>query len=106
LVPERAGVYAICTRGTRFTQGLLGRLYNAVYVGQAVDLRHRFLDHARRPGRELQRAHNAFQILDFYFMTASLDELNYLEGLLIDCLGPSANQQAGIRARIGQPIAL
>jgi len=101
-----AGVYAICTPGTQLSQGLLAKLYNAVYVGQAVDLRSRFLDHARQPGRELQRARNAFRILDFHYMTASLDDLNELEGLLIDCLGPSANQQAGIRARIGQPIAL
>jgi hypothetical protein len=101
-----SGVYAICTPGTQLTQGLLGKLYNAVYVGQAVDLRQRFLDHARNPGRELQRACNAFRVLDFHYMTAPLGEIDYLEELLIECLGPSANQQRGIQARIGQPVAI
>src|SRR5262245_52280465 len=65
-VPPEPGVYAICTAGSQLTEGLLSKLYNAVYVGQAVDLRQRFLKHATRPGRELQRAVNAFSILDFF----------------------------------------
>ena len=106
-VPERSRhLRDLHTRHACLPRSLLGKLYNAVDVGQAIDLRQRFLAHARSPGRELQRAHNAFQVLDFYFMTASLEDLNQLEALLIECLGPSANQRAGIAARIGEPIAL
>jgi hypothetical protein len=103
LVTEQSGVYAICTPGLAANAGLFGVLYNAVYVGQSRDLRRRFLEHCRSPARELQSALNCFRVLEFWFAAASLEELDSLEQLLIECLGPPANQRVGITARLGPP---
>jgi excinuclease UvrABC nuclease subunit len=105
-VPRRPGVYAICTTGTRFSRGLFSKLYNAVYVGQAENLRRRFLDHCQRPERELRSVIDCFSDLDYWFAPTDISEISQMETVLIDCLGPSANRQRGISARVGPPQEL
>lgn len=102
-VPAQAGVYVICTPGLAADAGLFGVLYNAIYVGQSRDLRKRFLQHCRSPGRELATALNCFRVLEFWSACVDSSQLDGMEALLIECLGPPANQQAGIRATLGAP---
>lgn len=103
MVPEQSGVYVICSPGLSASAGLFGLLYNALYVGQATDLHSRFLQHRRTPGREIARMINCFRSLDFWYTPAPEEDLNSVEATLIECLGPPANQQAGIRVRVGTP---
>lgn len=105
-VPEAAGVYALCTPGLLGEAGLLGELYNTVYVGRAADLRRRFLEHSRYPGLEISRAIRCFASLDYWYATANLDEIDDFESDLISCLGPSANQRGGIQAQIGTGVRI
>jgi hypothetical protein len=101
-VPEDSGIYMLGSRCA--ATGLPDPLYNALYVGQASNLRNRFLQHLRRPSPEVGRAAICFAGLDFWFMRSDEDSLNRLEAMLIECLGPSANRQAGITARLGPPV--
>lgn len=105
-VPEASGVYALCTAGVGASTGLFADLYNAIYVGQARNLRQRFMQHCRRPSRELQRAILCFRSLDFWFVQVSPGHTDATEALLIECLGPSANLRAGVKVEIGAPVSL
>lgn len=106
LVPKEPGVYAICTPGWRMASGLFAHLYNAVYVGKAKDLHARFLQHCQRPEREIRSLTECFPDLEYWFAPMRAGELDVVETLLIDCLGPPANRQRGIAARIGRPVSL
>lgn len=100
-VPAKSGVYAICAHAaiTPVAAGLLTRLYNAIYVGKATNLRNRFDNHCRGYG-DVRPARLVFRKLDFWY--AETDELA-LEQLLLDTLGPPANRIDSIAARIGAP---
>lgn len=99
-VPITRGVYVFCARPytdpteDQKQRSLLRHLLNAVYVGQAVNLRKRFDDHYRKPMPPMRDLRGCFRgTLEFWFTSAdSLEELCLLEGLLIDCLGPTANR--------------
>ena len=84
---------------------LLRTLVNAVYVGQAMNLRQRFDDHLRAPMDPMVAARAVFSTtLEFWFTRASSDEeMCQLESLLIECLGPPANRQSGptLKATLG-----
>lgn len=102
-VPVTSGIYAICTPAMREGDGLAGRLYNVLYVGQAISLRNRFLQHSRNPARELRRALSCFDYLDYWFCEVDAILLNQAERRLISVFGPSVNIQGGIRGVIGEP---
>lgn len=101
-VPLSPGIYAICTKPPM--PALPSGLYNVVYVGKAVVLRQRFLNHCQRPAPDLARAKETFgPMLDYWFMTAEAEKVASLESRLIDCLGPAANLKRGIIAVLGAP---
>lgn len=101
-VPTSAGVYLICASA----RILLGRgaagLYNAVYVGQARDLRRRFREHLRGYGN-VPKARMTFRRLDYWYISASPSDLDRIEQAFLDALGPSANDR-NVRARIGEGV--
>ena len=107
-VPTRPGVYMICAsaKDGLATAGsadrLYKKLYNAVYVGQAVNLRRRFAQHVRGYGN-VRKARAIFRRLDYWHTTTPKTELNALEQCLIDVLGPAANDRT-VTARIGDPV--
>src|SRR3954451_9400155 len=76
LVPEASGIYMLGTLPA--ASALPDRLYNAVYVGQARNLRNRFLQHLHSPGPEVLRAGLCFRHLDFWFMRAEQTSLDHI----------------------------
>jgi excinuclease UvrABC nuclease subunit len=101
-VPTEGGVYVFCAKPMSASfntaqRHLLRTLLNAVYVGQAVNLRQRFDDHLRAPMDPMRAARAVFSTtLEFWFTRASsTEEMCELESLLIECLGPPANRQRG-----------
>ena len=100
-VPEDYGVYVFCAKpcsaeaaGPRH---LLRALLNAVYVGQATNLRQRYDDHWKHPMDPMHAVRSCFSnTLEFWYTTLeSQEELCKVESTLIECLGPSANRQKG-----------
>ena len=107
-IPASAGVYAICSRAPKMGDGLLGRLYNVLYVGRAKGaggLRSRFLAHCHRPSSQLEKAKACFGAnLDYWYLEVDEAEVASYESRLIACLGPTVNLMGGaITARIGNP---
>ena len=112
-VPECGGVYVFCARpNTKDIQDpkhLLRTLFNAVYVGQAKNLRTRFESHWRNPMIPMEAVRDCFSHnLEFWFIKLdSPEELCKVERILIECLGPVANRQAGPGLKgklgVGQP---
>jgi hypothetical protein len=100
-VPTEPGIYLIGASATKDDGEPFSTLYNAIYVGQSTNLQARFLQHIRTPQDPLRLARSCFPILDYWFLEVDASELDSLEAVLIDCLGPSANRRSGIRARIG-----
>jgi hypothetical protein len=100
-VPESYGVYVFCTKPCPSTQvapqHLLRDLFNAIYVGQATNLRQRFDYHRTTPMAPMEAVRECFSTtLEFWFTTLeSSAELCRVESLLIECLGPTANRQKG-----------
>ena len=100
-VPESNGVYVFCAKpGPAECAGpkhLLMTLFNAVYVGQATNLRQRFDDHWSRPMPPMEAVRACFSnTLEFWYTTlGSSEELCKVESVLIECLGPAANRQKG-----------
>lgn len=107
-IPTGSGVYMICASvhdGLAIpgsTEGLYKRLYNAVYVGQAVNLRRRFAQHVRGYGN-VPKARPIFRRLDYWYTTTLETDLNALEQCLLDALGPAANDR-NVTARVGHPV--
>ena len=103
-VPTDCGVYLICACPTRIpVEGrIMEYLYNAVYAGQASNLRKRFRQHVRGYGN-VRDAIPIFRRLDFWYSQIRDDDIDNLEQCLIDALGPSANVK-NVRARIGNPL--
>ena len=103
-VPKVSGVYLMCVEAP-IGGKVFDRLYNSVYVGQAINLRNRFNDHLRGYG-DVVFAKATFRRIDYWYTRAELAELSELEQCLIDALGPSANRGNALRARSGEPIFL
>ena len=78
------------------------KLYNAIYAGQTTNLRQRFQNHVQGYGNLIQ-AKNTFRRLDFWFTSVRSAELDEIEQLLLDTLGPTANI-INVKARIGEPM--
>ena len=106
-VTENSGVYVICASppATSLPRNMFKHLYNAVYVGQAVNLRTRFNKHVTGYGN-VPSARALFGSLDFWFIEVPKDDLDHAESVLIDALGPVANKINGptIQARLGAPV--
>ena len=77
-------------------------LYNAIYVGQASDLRRRFREHVRGY-RDVVHAESIFRRLEFWYSEFERRNLGEIEQLFLDALGPTANGK-NVKARIGEPI--
>lgn len=105
---DSAGVYMICTRPSEAYAGLFSDLYSALYIGKATVLRDRFMHHCKTPKERLGEAKTLFNHkLDFWYRKARLEDINVLEGALIDCLRPSVNERReAIRVAIRNGIRL
>lgn len=104
-VPPTSGVYAICASGFvgRNPDGLLAKLYNAIYVGKTTNLHKRFETHCTGYS-DVRPAQLVFRQLDFWFIET--DRIVHLEQLLIDALGPPVNKiNSSIGAKIGAPVS-
>ncbi len=105
-VPETPGVYLICVKIPKLTQRPFGKLYNVIYVGMTESsLKRRFLEHCSSFKTEALQAKQCFgEIIDYWYCTIDSVLVAELEACLIDCLGPTVNKIAGLRARIGTPV--
>jgi len=103
-VPESRGVYMICgcPKDIPVRGQVMNKLYNALYVGQASNLRRRFQDHVRGYGNVV-RAKLIFRKLDFWYCTTSDTEVNLAERQLMEAFGPSANV-VYVKAKLGDPV--
>jgi len=105
-VPTTPGVYVMCVKpwGQHVSSILFDHLTNAIYVGQATNLRARFNQHVRgdRPG--LRHAIETFRTITFYFAAVECDRLSLVEQSLIDALGPSVNAMNVTRVKNGETI--
>ena len=112
-VPEHPGVYVICAQASAELPPVIGRLYNAIYVGRAQSrLRDRFKAHCNTPSDDLRKAVQCFgpTPLEFWSLVMPPAHVAGLETALIQCLGPSANRISGsdepIRVSPQPPIRL
>lgn len=113
LVPKNAtGVYLICARPPVRT---VPELYSVLYAGQVHSARHglraRFLNHIQQPtDKLLPYVRSYFPNVDFWYTPlANSQEIDRLEGLLIQVFGPPCNlrQAPGttrLLARLGSPV--
>ena len=109
MVPTKSGVYLLCARPASLVEGMLDQLYNVVYVGQAQNLRARFIQHCKSPSPDVARAKGLFGAshIEYWFLQVGIEHLDDAERELIFCLGPSANRVAGrIRAVLRPAISL
>jgi hypothetical protein len=104
-VPTRGGVYIICASAKDILPGsVMDRLYNAIYAGQATNLRQRFGQHLRGY-RKVQKAKLIFQRLHFWYTEFQNEKLDDVEQALLDTFGPPANDKNVIKAKVGEPIS-
>lgn len=103
-VPVTPGVYLICAgaKDVPLEGRVMERLYNAIYAGQATNLRRRFRQHVSGYGA-VQDAKSTFRRLDFWYTPAHVADLDDMEQMLIDAFGPPANGK-NVKARIGEPV--
>jgi hypothetical protein len=107
-VPEGTGIYAICggVPGAHDPKGVFKELYSALYVGQSLNLRQRFVTHNDSPKPEIKRVLELFRSLMFWYLELPAVEIDAAEDALIACFGPAANLRRGIRARIQKDKAM
>lgn len=103
-VPSTPGIYAFCAlppgtirRNRRLSaNNLFVHLFTAVYIGQTINLRRRFVQHCKQPKREIKEIRQLFaEGLEFWFCRLDLSEIEAAELLMIDCFGPPGNRQRG-----------
>lgn len=106
-VPSGSGVYIICvnTKSLGNWGEPFDRLYNAIYVGQSVNLKNRFQDHVTGY-KNVVKAKLTFRRLEFLWTEVAREEMSKYEQALINALGPSANEVNVIKAKIGDPIRI
>ena len=103
-LPESSGVYVICAspRMIPISGPLSQKIYAPVYVGQASNLRARFMQHVSGYGG-VRDAKILFRRLDFWWAEVPLSGLDDFEQALIDAFGPAANAK-NVKVRIGEPV--
>ncbi|MYD25130.1 MAG: hypothetical protein F4X08_04895 [Gemmatimonadetes bacterium] len=113
MVPETAGVYAICVRPpiTTLTDStsFFSSLSTPIYIGQSgISIKKRFLQHCQSPAPTLKLAKYCYgkvQLM-FWFVPLSKEKVKTVETLLIRCFGPPVNQVSGtISGSIKNPIS-
>ena len=77
-------------------------LYNAVYAGQTKNLNRRFKEHVSGYGR-VDAAKKIFRRLDFWYSRVEDYDLDELEQILLDTIGPTGNVR-NVKARIGLAV--
>ena len=97
-IPIASGVYMMCVRLPRAAR--LHRpftdLQEVIYVGKAKNLRRRYAQHLNTPSPKVQMAKKTYSdSLRFWFLNVSQERFSIVETMLIDCLGPAANDQPG-----------
>jgi len=110
VIPEKSGVYLICGRPPLSVETDLTKplaiFYNVLYAGQSVSLRARFATHAKSTSPDLELTKKTFRNLDYWYALVEIVDLNRVEGLLLDVLGPTANRvNAPLQGRLGKPEA-
>jgi len=108
LVPQGSGVYLMCVHPpvsrNKDVPRPLAILYNAIYAGQSRILRDRFKTHAKSTSEDIESAKRAYGNLDFWYAVVDSVDLNHLEALLLDVLGPTANRvNAPLQGKLGAP---
>ena len=110
MIPAESGVYLICGRPPVPVETDLEKplaiFYNVLYAGQSKSLRGRFATHANSTSTDLELAKKTFKNLDYWYALVDNVNLNIIEGLLLNVLGPTANRvNAPLQARLGKPEA-
>ncbi len=110
VIPEKSGVYLICGRPPvppeTDAAKPLAIFYNVLYAGQSGSLRSRFTTHAKSTSQDLELAKKTFRNLDYWYALVESIDLNRIEGLLLEVLGPTANRvNAPLQGRLGKPEA-
>ena len=104
-IPTHSGVYVMCV-DTEFlpVEGPpFSKMYSAIYVGQAKNLRNRFNDHLRGYA-DVRRARETFRRIHYWHTGVAEDRLSFVEQCLIDALGPTANRSNPIKAKSLDPV--
>lgn len=113
LIPKNAtGVYLICACPPVQT---VPDLYSVLYAGQVHSashgLRARFLNHAQQPQDRLASyLRSYFPHVDFWYaLLTDVQEIDRLEGLLIQAFGPPCNRRkapgtARLLAKLAPPV--
>lgn len=106
-IPELPGVYIICSNtGSMGDMGpAVASLNNAIYVGQSINLKQRFANHVSGYGKVV-KAKSIFRRLEYWWTLVESEKLNIFEQVLVNALGPSANEVNVIKAKIGQPLRI
>ncbi len=90
-LPESSGVYVVCLKPKSDGPSFLGQLYNAVYVGQSVNLRQRFKQHLS--GRtSVKYVLTEFSKIEFWYLLCDVSELDFVERTIYDVLCPITNK--------------
>ena len=112
-IPHEAGVYMLCALPPRCAGfGESAGLFNALYVGRAQNLRHRFGEYQQRINISKGARHILDKLPDkgerisFVYSVVPSEHLRETEGRLIHCLGPAVNKrdEIKVRGKIGRPI--
>ncbi len=110
VIPEKSGVYLICSRPPVPVESdstkPLGIFYNVLYAGQSVSLRTRFNTHAKSSSLDIELVKKTFRNLDYWYALVEKVDLDGIERILLDVLGPTANRiNAPLRGQLGKPEA-
>ena len=105
-VPAAQGVYAFAggPDARILAGGPYSKLFNVVYVGSAKNLRSRLGQHLKGDRPQMKHALNAFPALTFFYLETPETKPQYVEQVLIDALGPPANQIRAVAVDRLEPL--
>ena len=102
MVPETAGVYAICGRPPIAdfvnNKSVYSCLATPIYIGcSETNIKTRFLSHCNSPSAKLKLAKLCYGKvqLKFWFIQLNKETVRTAEAFLIQCFGPPVNQLSG-----------
>ena len=101
LVPDRPGIYMLCASppGMNPQGGPFSLLYETIYVGESDNLQRRLRQHLNTPSPKVRAARMCYALsLRFWYHLVEMDRIKLVESLLIQCLGPPANDKPGVGA--------
>ena len=97
-IPAITGVYMLCARPPRASlmQRPFADMFHVIYVGRSKNLRNRYADHINTPSPKVRAARMTYSdSLLFWYLHVEEHDLAVVETILINCLGPPANDQPG-----------